>query len=262
MIASLPLAVVVSYDGGRFHGWQAQPDQRTVQGVLEQVLARLHGVPRLTLAAAGRTDAGVHALAQVASYRPPTAREPEALHYALMRLLPTEVRPLVVAEMPADFHACRSAIGKLYRYRIINRPLLLPFEAPLAWHLPQPLDLAAMRAAATRLLGTHDVASLTTVGGQSRTSVRTIRAVRLREHDDGQLLIDAEADGFLYRMVRVIVALLVDVGRGRRRADDIARLLAEPRVGSASAMAPAQGLCLVRVRYPAGYDPLERGGGE
>jgi len=253
-----PLALVVAYDGREFAGWQVQPDRPTVQGILEEALARVHGVGPggVRIVGAGRTDAGVHALGQVASYRPPTPRSPEVLRAALAGLLPETVRVVAVREMPASFHACRSATGKVYRYRIVNRELALPFEAPWSWHVRAPLDLAAMRAAAARLVGRHDFASFQTAGSPTETTVRTLRRLTVRDRGGGLVEVEAEADGFLYRMVRNLVGLLVEVGLGRRRAEDAARILAARRRGAAGRTAPARGLCLVRVLYPPGLDPL------
>ncbi len=252
-----PLALVVAYDGRPFAGWQVQPDRPTVQGIVESALARVHGVPEGTvrIVGAGRTDAGVHALGQVASYVPPTPRRPEVLRTALAGLLPREVRVLAVREMPPAFHACRSATGKVYRYRIVNREIVLPFEDPWAWHVRAPLDRAAMGAAAARLVGRHDFAAFQTAGSPSATTVRTLRRLAVRERPGEVVEIEAEGDGFLYRMVRNLVGLLVEVGLGRRPPGDAARVLASGRRSAAGVTAPARGLCLVRVLYPPGLDP-------
>lgn len=246
-----PLALLVSYDGTSLHGWQFQPNCTTVQGLLQEALDKVHGVApgTVSIVGSGRTDAGVHALGQVASYYPPTPREPATLLAALFRLLPEEVRVLDAWRAAPGFHACRSAAGKIYRYRIVNRPLILPFENRWAWHQRQPLDLGAMRAAAAQLVGTHDFAAFATAGGQSETTVRTLRRLDVVEHTGGIVEIEAEADGFLYRMVRNLTGLLVEIGRGRRPAADAARVLASLDRGTAGMTAPARGLCLVRVLY-------------
>ncbi len=247
-----PWALRIAYDGTELAGWQLQPKSPTVQGLIEEALAKIHGVPGrgAAVVGSGRTDAGVHALGQIASYRPPTPRSAETLMAGLAALLPESVRVLGVAPMPPDFHACRSAIGKLYRYRIVRRPVMLPFEARWAWHLRGPLDVAAMREAAATLVGRHDFASFATSGGQSKTSVRTMTRLELLERDDGVLDIAAEADGFLYRMVRNIVGMLAEVGLGRRPASDAAAILAAESRSAAGMTAPARGLCLVRAHFP------------
>jgi len=253
-----PVALVVAYDGRDFAGWQVQPDHPTVQGVLEAALDRVHGVAPGTvrIVGAGRTDAGVHALGQVASYHPPTPRSPDVLRAALAGLLPETVRVLAVREMPGEFHACRSATGKVYRYRLVNRELALPFEAPFAWHVRALLDLGAMRAATAHLVGRHDFAAFQTAGSPTETTVRTVRRLEVRERPGGIVEVEAEADGFLYRMVRNLVGLLVEVGLGRRLPEDAARVLAARDRSAAGRTAPARGLCLVRVLYPPGLDPL------
>jgi tRNA pseudouridine38-40 synthase len=247
------IALLLAYDGSTFAGWQLQPDRPTVQGTVEQALGRLHGVDgRVAIVGSGRTDAGVHALGQVASYRPPTPRTPASLEAGLDALLPPSIRALRVAEAPGDFHACRSATGKTYRYRIVNRRVLLPFEAPWAWHVRVPLDLVAMRAAAAALVGRHDFAAFATSGSPSETTVRTLERLAVVERPGGTLEVEATADGFLYRMVRNLAGLLVDVGLGRRPPEDAERVLASRQRGEAGVSAPPQGLCLVRVRYRAG----------
>lgn len=257
MTARRPIALLVSYDGTDFAGWQYQPDRHTVQGEIQSRLDTVHGVPpgTVTTVGSGRTDAGVHALGQVASYRPPTPRRPEVLVAALAKLLPDAIRVLGVAETEPGFHACRSAAGKTYRYRLVNRSFLLPFEARWSWHLRPALDLAAMRAAAASLCGTHDFAGFATAGGQTETTVRSVRRLDVIERGGGVIEIEAEADGFLYRMVRNITGLLVEIGRGRRPIEDAARVLVTGRREHAGTTAPARGLCLCRVHYPAGTVP-------
>jgi tRNA pseudouridine38-40 synthase len=246
-------ALVLAYDGREFAGWQRQPGERTVQGVVEAALARVHGASELTIVGAGRTDRGVHALGQVASYPPPTPRDPQLLWHALSRLLPPDLRVLNVIATDASFHACRSAIAKLYCYRMLLRPLALPFELPFAWQLHGQIDVEAMRQAARMLIGRHDFASFSVTGGQSKTTTREISRIELELSNDQQLSLKIEADGFLYRMVRVIVGLLVEIGRGRRSPRSIEALLSQPRFGAARAMAPPHGLCLVHVDYPSSF---------
>jgi tRNA pseudouridine38-40 synthase len=248
----------VAYDGREFAGWQLQPGTVTVQGALEAALARLHGVEgseRVALVGAGRTDSGVHALGQIAAYRAPGGRGVEELELGLDALLPPSVRVLSVSVAPPAFHPCRSATGKLYRYRIVNRRTVLPFESPWAWHVRAPLDLGRMRRAAARLEGRRDFASVATGGGQSETTVRHLRRLEPRTEKGGTVIVDAEADGFLYRMVRNLVGLLVEVGHGRREPDDVTRVLDARDRSAAGRTAPPHGLCLVRVDY-GGEDPF------
>jgi len=252
-------ALVVAYDGGPFAGWQLQPGRPTVQGSLEAALSAIHGAPRdaVAIVGAGRTDAGVHALGQVATYRAPNRRElPELLH-GLAGLLPDSIRVVGARRLPAPFHACRSATGKLYRYRVINRRIALPFESPWAWLVRPPLDVEAMRKAAGQLVGEHDFSAFASAGGQQENGIRTLRRLALVERPGGVLELDAEADGFLYRMVRNLAGFLVDVGLGRRRAEEAAEVLASCDRRCAGGTAPPRGLCLVRVDYGSEWDEAE-----
>lgn len=252
-------ALVVAYDGRPFQGWQFQPDRPTVQGTLEQALATVHGAPREAVAVvgAGRTDSGVHALGQVATYRPPNPRPPNDLLHALAGLLPSTLRVLEVRRLPAGFHAGRSAVEKLYRYRIINRRIALPFESPYAWHVKAPLEVEEMRRAATRLVGRHDFAAFATAGGQQETTTRDLRRLTLHERPGDVLELEAAADGFLYRMVRNLAGFLVDVGLARRSAEEVDTVLASGERSRAGSTAPPQGLCLVRVAYGPEWDAAE-----
>jgi tRNA pseudouridine38-40 synthase len=246
-----PVALRLAYDGTDFAGWQQQPDQPTIQGLVQRCLDLVHGEPpgAIALVGAGRTDAGVHALGQVASYLPPTPRPPEVLHHALAGLLPEAIRVLDVWSAPEGFHARRSARSKVYRYRILNRPLALPFETRWSWWVQRPLDIPAMRAAAHHFVGRRDFAALASAGGQCATTVRTLRTLSVAAAADGTIVVEAEADGFLYRMVRNLAGFLVETGLGRRQpaaAEEVLRSRRRPRGGLT---APARGLCLVRVAY-------------
>lgn len=257
------VALELAYDGRPFAGWQLQPDAPTVQGTLERALARLYGCEgsggRVPVVGAGRTDAGVHALGQVAAFRAPAERGAEELAAGLDALLPPELRVLRLAPAPERFHPCRDAIGKLYRYRIVNRRVMLPFESPWAWHVKAPLELEPVREAAARLEGRHDFASFATSGGQSETTVRQLRRLEPHAGPDGAWVIEAEADGFLYRMVRNLVGLLVEVGLERRAPEEATAVLEARRRSAAGRTAPPQGLCLVRVDY-GDADPFSRAG--
>jgi tRNA pseudouridine38-40 synthase len=247
------VALLVAYDGGGLAGWQLQPDQPTGQGLLEQALARLYGLAdtggRVAVVGAGRTDAGVHALGQVAAYRAPAARGLEELELGLNALLPPSVRVLRAAVASPEFHPIRSALGKTYRYRIVNRQVVLPFESPWAWHVRTPLDVETMARAASRLRGLHDFASFVTAGGQSEATVRELRRLDVVVGRGGVVVVEAQADGFLYRMVRNLVGWLLEVGRGRQRPEAAGEVLEARDRSAAGPTAPAHGLCLVRVDY-------------
>jgi tRNA pseudouridine38-40 synthase len=243
--------VTLAYDGTDFLGWQAQAGgARTVQGVLETALARLGDGGRVPVAGAGRTDAGVHALGQVAAFDLPRAVAPEDLARALNALLPGDVRVLDCAVAPASFHPRKSAVSKLYRYVLDTGPIQLPQRRRLAGHVPWRLDEAAVQAAAAAYVGRHDFASLASSGGSAKTTVRTI--TRSEARFDGPVLVyEAEADGFLRKMARSLVGGLVAVGRGAWRVEDLCRALERADRGAWPAPAEARGLTLVRVDYPA-----------
>jgi tRNA pseudouridine38-40 synthase len=251
-------ALLVSYDGAGFSGWQEQPARPTVQGELRERLSTFYGVgrTRIDLVGAGRTDSGVHALGQVASYHPPLARSERQERLALNSLLPPQIRILEVRTACPRFHALRSACGKIYRYRIVNGPLLPPFEAGRAWHVREPLDLRAMRIAARHLLGSHDFAAFAASGHSAASTTRALRRLEVEARSGGVVTVEAEADGFLYRMMRNITGLLAEVGRGRRPPAETAEILAGRSRSRFGAPAPPDGLFLVRVIYPLECDPF------
>jgi tRNA pseudouridine38-40 synthase len=241
------LRLTLQYDGTGLVGWQRQKQGVSVQGLLEAALGRLAGRP-VAVAGAGRTDAGVHALGQVASCRLATALGEAELLRALNALLPPAVRVVEVARAPDDFHARFSARAKTYEYRLFLGPVLPPFERYWVWHVPEALDLAAMRRAARPLVGRHDFAAFRGAGGAARDSVRTIHSLHIVGAPP-RVAVRVRADGFLRHMVRAIVGTLVDVGRGRRTAASVAEALASRDRARAGPTAPPQGLFLVAVEY-------------
>lgn len=243
--------ITLAYDGSGFFGWQTQPGKRTVQGTVEAVWRQITGEP-IRLVASGRTDAGVHALAQVASCNSRTRLSCETLCRALNAELPAEIGVLEVAEAPHGFHALRDARGKRYRYVIQDGRPRDVFSRDYAWYIVQRLDETAMQAAATTLLGRQDFAALQTAGSARVSTVRTITDVDVRRPPDpryGRLVVEVAADGFLYNMVRNIVGSLVEVGRGKRPPEWLSRVLASGDRRLAGATAPPQGLFLVEVHY-------------
>jgi len=247
------LKLSISYDGTRFVGWQRQAEGESIQGLLEDALARFEGAP-VIVHGAGRTDAGVHALGQVASVCLTCDHDTGALARGLNAQLPGDVRVTRVEEVAADFHARFSARSKTYRYVFRNAPLASPFERSYVWHLPERLDLEAMRVAAAALVGTHDFAAFQSAGSGVTETIRTItRSEFLLDapdrDTDPRLAYEIEGDGFLRHMVRAVVGTLVEVGRGRRPPGSMEALLAGGSRADAGATAPAQGLFLVRVDY-------------
>ena len=201
------LALTISYDGTDFNGWQTQPGYRTVQETLEGAIAALTGEPRIRLNASGRTDAGVHAIAQVASFALVRDSSPDVIVRALNAKLPPEIRVTSAAEAPASFHARFDAKAKTYRYRLWNADVLNPFERAYSWHVPEPLDVAAMSRAARFVEGRHDFAAFRAVGGAVGSTERAIASSTLSAGLDGLLTYDVTGDGFLRHMVRAIVGL-------------------------------------------------------
>ena len=250
--------ITISYDGTGFHGWQVQPGLRTVQGTLAGALEQMTGEQVLPQGS-GRTDAGVHALGQVASFAMEAAIPAENLLRALNRSLPQSVRVLKAEVVPEGFHARHSALRKAYEYRIFEREVgavCSPFVAPYVWDCRWRLDVEAMREAAVMLCGTHDFTSFAAVdlevsvrdGGDGPNPVKTVFSSCIAR-EDGLLRYWVTGSGFLHHMVRNIVGTLVDVGRGQMEVSAIPGILAARDRSAAGPTAPAQGLFLVGVDY-------------
>jgi tRNA pseudouridine38-40 synthase len=248
--------LTLAYDGTDFAGWQAQRagGARTVQGTLEEALARLTGGGRVAVAGAGRTDAGVHALGQVASFALPTPWDPADLGRALNAVLPDDVRVLEAAACPDEFHARRQATGKLYRYALDTGAVQLPTRRRFAGHVPWALDERAMQAVAALFVGRHDFASLASSGGSVKTTVRTVTRSEVRGDEDraGTWIYEVEASGFLRKMVRSMMGAIVEAGRGSSTVESLAAALQARDRRAWPAPAAARGLTLVRVSYDAG----------
>jgi len=238
---------LLAYDGSRFFGWQRQEGFASVQAALEDALLSLTG-ERIVVHGAGRTDTGVHALGQVASFHVETRLSDERLLFALNAHL-AEGAVLRALETCADgFHAQKSARGKRYAYVVRAETFALPL-ARAHWHwVTEPLDLAAMRAAARHFVGRHDFSALASAGSPRGSNVRTIRSLHLVARRSGFALV-VEGDGFLYNMVRTLAGTLLEVGRGKRAAQGIPELLLAKDRRNAGPTAPAAGLYLVRVLY-------------
>ena len=246
----------VSYDGTDFHGWQVQGERRTVQGVLQEALARVIGAP-VSLLAAGRTDAGVHAEGQAISFRAGTGIPPAGIAAAANGLLPPDVAVLSLEEAPASFHATFDATGKVYRYEILCGRTPRPLLRRTTWRVPGRLDAARMRRAARLLVGRHDFRSFRTNPGLDEdrgSTVRTLRRVDVRRRGD-RIVLELEGDGFLYNMVRAITGTLVQVGRGTWPPERAGEALRARDRRAAGPNAPARGLTLVSVAYRKGRSP-------
>ncbi len=242
------IKLVLSYDGTDFSGWQRQKDQRTVQQDLEEAIEQLTGALPNTNAC-GRTDAGVHARAQVVNFYTASRHTPEVFVKALNAMLPQDVRVLEATEVPQAFHATFDAKSKMYRYVIDNGRFADPFRRRYADHIYQPLDVAAMHRAGQALVGRHDFHSFETNWPNRASSVRTITSLEVTRPDENTVWIEVEADGFLYNMVRSITGTLVLVGLGKRPEGWVAEALAAEDRAAAGPTAPPQGLFLARVNY-------------
>ena len=240
--------VTLAYDGTDFVGWQRQAEGVSIQGVLEDAL-REFDRSDVPVTGAGRTDAGVHALGQVAGFTLARDFASEIVVRALNAKLPETVRVLSAEEAPASFHARFDARSKTYRYRIWNGDVLTPFERRYAWHVPAALDVDAMDAAARLLEGTHDFAAFQAGGSDVATTVRTIGQSTIRHSPSAMIEYDVTANGFLRHMVRAIVGTLVEIGRGRRPPGWMRDVLASRDRSAAGRTSPARGLFLERVEY-------------
>ena len=241
------LRLTLAYDGTDFAGWQVQPEAPTVQGLVRDACARILGEP-VKVTGASRTDAGVHALGQIASFTTRSALEPDRLARGLNALLPAAVRVLDAREAPAGFDARRSALGKRYLYLIDGGRVAHPLLRRVAWHPRYALDLVAMRDALAGLRGKHDFSAFCASPGRGRTPTCTVRSARLVSRGD-RIAILLSADSFLHHMVRNIVGSLVEVGRGARPASWLSELLAGRDRTRSGPTAPPQGLVLLRVLY-------------
>jgi tRNA pseudouridine38-40 synthase len=244
--------IVLTYDGTDYVGWQRQASGVSIQGLIEEALLALDGCA-VTVTGAGRTDAGVHALGQVAAFTIGRELGADALVRALNAHLPQAVRVVAAAAAPPGFHPRFSARSKTYRYRLWNAEVTSPFERGYAWHVPGALDVEAMHAAARLLEGRHDFASFRATGSAVATTEREILKSTIQSEisnpPSAMLVYEVEGSGFLRHMVRIIVGSLVEIGRGRKPIDWMSALLAARDRVQAGPTAPPHGLFLVRVAY-------------
>lgn len=264
------LKIVLAYDGYEFAGWQVQPGFSTIQGTLATAIGRITGENVLPQGS-GRTDAGVHALRQVATFSLESPIPAENLVSALNDVLPPSVRALEVAEVSSEFHARKSARSKTYRYRMYREPVCSPFLARYVWHYPYPLEEGLMKQAAGLVLGEHDFTSFAAVdpertrdkgtaevgklnesGVQAEESSRgNVRRIldSVWERQGAELVYSVRGSGFLHHMVRNLVGTFLLVGKGTLKIEDVTRILQARKRSAAGATAPANGLCLVEVEY-------------
>lgn len=242
------IKLVVEYDGTSLCGWQRQASDPTVQGHLEDALGKLLAQPT-SIVGASRTDAGVHARGQVASFRTTRAIPLHGIRRGLNSLLPDQISIREATEVAADFHPRFRATGKHYRYTILARPDRSPLWRDRAWHHAEPIDLAVMRAGATALIGEHDFAAFRAAGCTAATTWRRIDRIDITTPDADLVVVDIHGNAFLRNMVRILVGTLAEVGRGYRAASQVAEILAGKDRTKAGRTAPPQGLTLMEVRY-------------
>jgi tRNA pseudouridine38-40 synthase len=240
--------LTIEYDGTRFHGWQIQKADPTIQAAIEKALATITGQP-VRLNGAGRTDAGVHAVGQVANFHSETRLGAGELHRGLNSLLPPDIVIRACHVVNAAFHARFDARGKLYRYRIFNQPVPNAIGRQYEWFIRHPLDASAMRAALNQFVGRHDFSAFEGAGSPRAHSIRTVTAADLSVGPQGRLEITIAADGFLRYMVRNLVGTAVAVGSGKSAVSDVSGILASGDRSQAAPTAPPHGLCLVEVTY-------------
>lgn len=242
------IRLLLEYDGTRYHGWQRQKNADSIQQVLEETLQRLTR-EKINLIGSGRTDAGVHALGQVASFRTGSAIPLKAFHEGLNSMLPHDIAVLAAQEVPPEFHARKSALAKTYEYRILHRQSRSPLHHHYGWWISHRLDPEAMSAAAALLPGEHDFAAFRASGSGNRNPVRRIFAAGWQTHPGGWLRFTIAGNGFLRGMVRSLVGTMVEIGKGRAAPELLAELLRSGERRLAGPTAPAQGLYLVEVVY-------------
>ncbi len=240
--------ITLEYDGTRYAGWQAQKSKfPTIQETIEKVLRKIIRED-IKLIASGRTDAGVHAAAQIANFKTDSQISREKLQRALNGLLPEDLSVIKIEEAGSDFHSRFTAKSKIYRYTILNRPYRSAFLKNSAFFYPYPLDLGLMRKEARALLGKHDFKAFCASASSAKDTMRTIKKIAIKKKS-GLIAIDIEADGFLYNMVRNIVGTLIEIGRGRFSAGSMAKIICSKSRELSGPNVPARGLTLLKVKY-------------
>jgi tRNA pseudouridine38-40 synthase len=243
----LNIKLTIEYDGTNYHGWQAQPNGKTIQEAVERALSIFYGAP-IGVTGSGRTDAGVHALGQVANFRTVKSFDRHRLLRGLNALTPRDIAVKDAEPVPEAFDARRDGRARVYRYEILNRSMPSPFHLSRAWHVHTPLNFPAMRQAITCLLGEHDFSSFRAAGCEAEHPVRKVYHTSLESC--GELLVySIEATAFLRHMVRNIVGTLVEIGEGTRTPGAMAEILGLRDRARAGVTAPPHGLYLVEVKY-------------
>jgi len=243
------IKLTLQYDGTDYFGWQRQKNtHRTLAEIIEGILKKILR-DQVKLIAAGRTDAGVHAQAQVANFTTVSAMDNSRLSHSLNALLPEDIRVITAKDVPLDFNSRYSAKAKTYRYTILNRHTCDVFLRRYVYHFPQSdLDVSAMRKASAILVGSHDFASFKRADKKKRTTIRDLKDIKVMRR--GELIyIDVTANSFLYHMVRNIAGTLIEIGKGKLLPESLKKILQSKDRKTAGPTAPARGLCLMKVEY-------------
>lgn len=240
------LKLTIQYDGTRYCGWQKQPNSSGIQGTIEYAIYEITK-EKVNITGSGRTDAGVHALGQVANFKTSSSIPANRIPDALNAKLPKDISIIDCQEVCEDFHSRYSATGKIYRYLIYNKPYRSPLYKDISYHVRYDLDIQKMRSEAKSLLGTHEFKGFMSSGSSVKDTVRTIHDITIKESGD-LIVLEVEGNGFLYNMVRIIVGTLVDIGRGRIDKP-LEEIIASQDRGEAGHTAPAHGLFLKKVHY-------------
>lgn len=241
------IKLIIEYNGLEYHGWQRQPNGLTIQEVLEESIKKITG-ETCVLTASGRTDAGVHAIAQTANFHTRTKIPPENIKKGLNAILPSDITIIDSCYVPVEFHARFNAKTKQYRYIILNRPYKSSFQYRYSWFIPYALDIEVMIKGMYYLKGEHDFSSFRASSCEANDAVRTINRLDVCKKDD-TIIFDIEGNGFLKHMVRNIIGTLVDAGRGKIYYKDIKKILESKDRRNAGVTAPAHGLFLMGVKY-------------
>lgn len=242
------IKVILQYEGTKYQGWQRQESTgNTIQGKLEAVLTKMCG-KKVEVDGAGRTDAGVHALGQVANFHVETDRTPEEILAYMNEYLPEDIAVIEAVEAPERFHSRLNAKGKTYCYRVLNSDIPHIFDRRYVYILPEKLDMEAMRMAAEKLCGTHDYRAFTSNKRSKKSTVRTVESIAV-ERIGEEIRFTFKGNGFLYHMVRIMMGTLLEVGEHKRDAAQVEGLLSAGKREEAGYLAPAKGLTLVEVRY-------------
>ncbi len=240
--------ITIEYDGTSYHGWQRQKNERTIQEEIEKALLTMTG-EKTVLTASGRTDAGVHALGQVANFTCDTDLSPQAFQNGLNSLTKDDIVIISCDIAYENFHSRFDAKSKIYNYRILNRNLPAAINRQYAWFIRKILDLVSMRHAARHIVGTHDFKAFEGTGSPRSHTTRCVIKADIVEQENGFIVFEIEADGFLRFMVRNIVGTLVDVGLGKITTNDFKKILLSKNRSMAGATAPPHGLFLMKVKY-------------